>query len=84
MVGVTLVYSRVGRGALVGVASRIPRARVLAAVVVGCHLLALRGLWQRLATRLPAPVMGAGYAAVLLLALVLAPNAGKAFIYFQF
>jgi alginate O-acetyltransferase complex protein AlgI len=33
---------------------------------------------------LPAPVMGFGYAAVLTLALVLAPDSGKAFIYFQF
>ena len=30
------------------------------------------------------PVLGLGYAVVLTLALLLAPDAGKAFIYFQF
>ncbi len=54
------------------------------AVVVLCHALAHRGLWDRVAVRVPAPVMGFGYAFVLTLALVLAPDAGKAFIYFQF
>jgi len=56
----------------------------LAMVVVLCHVVALRGLWNRLALRLPEPVLGIAYAAVLTLALVLAPGAGKAFIYFQF
>jgi alginate O-acetyltransferase complex protein AlgI len=54
------------------------------AVVALCHALAAGGTWKRLAVRLPAPVLGFGYAAVLTLALVLAPDAGKAFIYFQF
>jgi alginate O-acetyltransferase complex protein AlgI len=54
------------------------------AVVALCHVLAQRGLWKRMAVRLPAPVMGFGYAVVMTLALVLAPDAGKAFIYFQF
>jgi alginate O-acetyltransferase complex protein AlgI len=54
------------------------------AVVVLCHALARRGWWERLAARLPAPVLGAGYAAVLTVTLVLAPAAGRAFIYFQF
>jgi alginate O-acetyltransferase complex protein AlgI len=49
-----------------------------------CHALAMRGHWRRLAPRLPAPVMGLGYATVLTLALVLAPEEGKQFIYFQF
>jgi alginate O-acetyltransferase complex protein AlgI len=53
-------------------------------VVVISHVLAYSGLWKRLALRTPAPVMGFGYAAVLTFALVLAPDAGKAFIYFQF
>ena len=34
--------------------------------------------------RLPAPVLGFGYATVLSLALVLAPSASRAFVYFQF
>jgi alginate O-acetyltransferase complex protein AlgI len=53
-------------------------------VVVLCHVLGQRGLWKRLNAALPAPVKGAGYAAVLTLALVLAPQAHKAFVYFQF
>ena len=54
------------------------------AVVALCHALAQRGLWKSIAIRLPAPVLGCGYAMVLTLALVLAPDQGKAFIYFQF
>jgi alginate O-acetyltransferase complex protein AlgI len=53
-------------------------------VVAICHALAHTGVWKRMAIRLPAPVMGFGYATALSLALVLAPDAGKAFIYFQF
>jgi alginate O-acetyltransferase complex protein AlgI len=54
------------------------------AAVVLCHALAHRGLWNRISVRLPAPVMGFGYALVLTLALLLAPDTGKTFIYFQF
>ena len=54
------------------------------AVVALCHALAHRGLWKKIAIRLPAPALGCGYAMVLTLALVLAPDQGKAFIYFQF
>jgi alginate O-acetyltransferase complex protein AlgI len=53
-------------------------------LVIICHALAHRGLWKRLAPRVPAPVLGFGYATVLTLALVLAPATGKTFIYFQF
>jgi alginate O-acetyltransferase complex protein AlgI len=53
-------------------------------VMVLCHALAQRGLWKRIAVRLPAPALGFGYAVVLTLSLVLAPDSGKAFIYFQF
>jgi alginate O-acetyltransferase complex protein AlgI len=56
----------------------------MVAVIVLCHALAQRGIWKKLAARLPAPVLGFGYAAVLSLSLVLAPVAGKTFIYFQF
>jgi alginate O-acetyltransferase complex protein AlgI len=55
-----------------------------ALLVVVCHALGQRGLWQRLAARLPAPVLGAGYALTLTVAMLLAPAAGKPFIYFQF
>jgi alginate O-acetyltransferase complex protein AlgI len=54
------------------------------AVVVVCHVLGQRGLWNRIAARLPAPMVGFGYALAVTLALVLAPSSGKAFIYFQF
>ncbi len=57
---------------------------VLTALVMACHLLVSSGLWKRIAERLPAPVLGVGYAIVLSLALLLSPLAGKAFIYFQF
>ena len=53
-------------------------------VVVVCHLLARRKLWQRIAERLPAPVLGAGYAMLLAVCLLFAPMTEKAFIYFQF
>jgi alginate O-acetyltransferase complex protein AlgI len=55
----------------------------LAAVAV-CHLLARSGWWRRAAVRLPGPALGVGYGMALTLALLLAPDAGKAFIYFQF
>jgi alginate O-acetyltransferase complex protein AlgI len=53
-------------------------------VMAVCHALGQSGLWKKVAPRVPAPVLGLGYAVVLTLALVLAPDAGKAFIYFQF
>ncbi|HEX4614151.1 MAG TPA: hypothetical protein VH092_38565 [Urbifossiella sp.] len=55
-----------------------------AGFVLLCHLLVTRGLWQRLYDRLPAPVLGAGYAACLCAAMVLAPDSGSSFIYFNF
>ena len=48
-----------------------------------CHGVACWVPWKRL-WRLPAPIQGFAYASALLLAEVLAPDAGKAFIYFQF
>ncbi|HJT33524.1 MAG TPA: MBOAT family protein [Pirellulales bacterium] len=57
---------------------------VLATVVFACHLAGLAGLWQKLSVRLPAPLVGMSYALLLTVTLVLAPDAGKAFIYFQF
>ena len=53
-------------------------------LMVICHLLARSGAWKRMSVRLPAPVMGFGYALAMTIALVLAPDSGKAFIYFQF
>ena len=57
---------------------------VLAVVVFFAHLLALHPRWPRLAEVLPSPVRGLGYAAAITAALLLAPDAGQAFIYFQF
>ncbi len=53
-------------------------------VVVAAHLVRHFGLWQRWNWRMPPSLLGAGYAAALMVALVLAPHGGKAFIYFQF
>src|SRR5262249_43656323 len=44
------------------------------AVVALCHALAQRGHWKKVSARLPAPVVGFGYALVLTVALVLAPD----------
>jgi alginate O-acetyltransferase complex protein AlgI len=52
-------------------------------LLVAGHLAGRAGLWRRLA-RVPAPVLGVAYALALTLTLVLAPPAGKTFIYFQF
>jgi alginate O-acetyltransferase complex protein AlgI len=49
-----------------------------------CHLLGQSGAWKRWSVRIPAPVMGFGYATAMTVALVLAPDSGKAFIYFNF
>ncbi|MGH7223895.1 MAG: MBOAT family O-acyltransferase, partial [Gemmataceae bacterium] len=55
-----------------------------AGVVAAAHLVRHFGLWQRWTWRMPAELLGVSYAAVLMVALVLAPHGGKAFIYFQF
>ena len=54
------------------------------ACVAICHLFGQTGWWPRWAPRMPAPVMGFGYATVIILTMLLAPDSGKAFIYFQF
>ena len=55
-----------------------------AVVLLTAQALMRRGTWQPVLARLPAPVLGMTYAAALTIALLLAPNGGKAFIYFQF
>jgi alginate O-acetyltransferase complex protein AlgI len=54
------------------------------AVMAVCHVLGQRGVGQKIAAKLPAPALGFGYAAVLTISLLLAPDAGQSFIYFQF
>lgn len=49
-----------------------------------CHYLGSTGIWQKIALRTPAPILGFGYAMALTLALVLMPDNGHSFIYFQF
>jgi alginate O-acetyltransferase complex protein AlgI len=56
---------------------------LLAGVAIA-HFCGVTGLAHRLDTRLPASAVGIAYAAAVVVALVLAPDAGKVFIYFQF
>jgi D-alanyl-lipoteichoic acid acyltransferase DltB (MBOAT superfamily) len=49
-----------------------------------CQWLVRSGAWAAIYIRLPAPVLGVGYALCLCGALVLAPDNGTTFIYFQF
>ncbi len=49
-----------------------------------CQWLVRSGVWAKVYPRLPAPVLGTGYAVCLCAALVLAPDNGTTFIYFQF
>jgi alginate O-acetyltransferase complex protein AlgI len=53
-------------------------------VVAVCHGLGQKRQWQRIADRLPAPILGASYAFMLTVTLVLAPGWSAPFIYFQF
>ena len=55
-----------------------------ALILLACYVVGRRNLWLKAADRLPAPVLGAGYALLLALCLVLAPVTEKSFIYFQF
>jgi alginate O-acetyltransferase complex protein AlgI len=54
------------------------------AVVFICHIVKRFDLWPKWQLRLPASLLGFGYAAAATLALVLAPSGNKPFIYFQF
>src|SRR5262249_15582247 len=69
-----------------GLASRVPvRAFWLAALAVALgHLLGQRGVLRRLRARRPVPVQGMALGCLLTVALLLAPDASKAFVYFQF
>jgi alginate O-acetyltransferase complex protein AlgI len=54
------------------------------AAVAVAHALGWRGTGERLWERLPAPVRGLSFGALLTAAMVLAPGTSQAFIYFQF
>jgi alginate O-acetyltransferase complex protein AlgI len=59
-------------------------AWALLALVLMCHLLGTFVNLKRIERKLPAPVLGATLAALLLLAQLLMPESGATFIYFQF
>jgi alginate O-acetyltransferase complex protein AlgI len=69
-----------------GLESKMPvRVFWLAAAAVALgHLLGQREVLGKLGGRLPAPLQGLALATLLTAALVLAPDASKAFVYFQF
>jgi hypothetical protein len=69
-----------------GLGMPMSRWNVLMTVVVllGCCAVGRSKLWPSVADRIPAPLMGTGYALLLGLCLLLAPISEKAFIYFQF
>jgi D-alanyl-lipoteichoic acid acyltransferase DltB (MBOAT superfamily) len=54
------------------------------ALLFACQTLVRLGVWEKIYRRLPAPVLGTGYAMCLCAALILAPDNGTTFIYFQF
>jgi alginate O-acetyltransferase complex protein AlgI len=53
-------------------------------LIATAHVLAEQGLVGKGARRLPAPVLGFGYALALTASLLLAPDAARPFVYFQF
>jgi alginate O-acetyltransferase complex protein AlgI len=69
-----------------GLALPFPASRLwvpAAALAIG-HALAYDGAWKRLIARLPAPAVGFGQAAIIMLAILFAAGSDKAFVYFQF
>jgi alginate O-acetyltransferase complex protein AlgI len=56
----------------------------LLGVMAIAHAIGTTGGWRRWSVRVPAPALACGYVIAVNLALVLAPDAGKTFIYFQF
>ncbi len=56
----------------------------LVLLLFACQWLVRSGAWAAVYRRLPPPVLGTGYAVCLCAALVLAPDGGRAFIYFRF
>ena len=69
-----------------GLGTPLPRQSlyVLFGVVLLCHLLGHKDRWKKVLEAIPAPARGVAYACATCVALVLAPDSGKTFIYFQF
>ncbi len=55
----------------------------LAMVALG-HAMMVRGAWKVLSARCPAPVLGFGFAILLIMTMLLSPDTSKVFMYFQF
>jgi hypothetical protein len=68
-----------------GLGTPLPRLSLVSTLIFMwiCHAAACWAPWKKM-WRLPAPIQGFAYAAALVLAQVLTPDTGKAFIYFQF
>jgi alginate O-acetyltransferase complex protein AlgI len=81
------MYTRLfGPAASIGRELPMPAAGfwLTAAVMLAAHILGRSGVWIRPTLRLPAPMLGCGYALLFGMALLLAPQGMKPFIYFQF
>ncbi len=59
-------------------------AWALLLLVLGCHLIGTFVNLKQIERRLPAPVLGAALAGLLLLVQLLVPENGASFIYFRF
>jgi alginate O-acetyltransferase complex protein AlgI len=67
-----------------GVTLPLVSVLVLIGIATAAHLLGESGIWRRWWKRMPSAALALGYASIALLAALLAPASGKAFIYFQF
>jgi alginate O-acetyltransferase complex protein AlgI len=57
---------------------------ILAGALVLAHIAVRAGIWKRFSSSVSAPIWGAAYAILATGAMILAPEAGAIFIYFQF
>ncbi len=69
-----------------GLRTPLPRVGLVYTLILLwlCHGIGHFRLWKKMTWRIPAPMQGFGYAVLAALIQVLTPDAGKAFIYFQF
>ncbi|MCI0456412.1 MAG: MBOAT family protein [Gemmataceae bacterium] len=83
--GAWTMMTRMVTGAVGSVAPLQPRWLLLTVAVVALgHYLGQRTVLNRLSQRVPAELQGMALAVMFTVALVLAPDASKAFVYFQF
>jgi alginate O-acetyltransferase complex protein AlgI len=83
--GTAAVFARLF-SVIPGKASPLPGVSLwlLLGAMALAHAIGATGGWRRWSARMPAPALACGYVIAVNLALVLAPDAGKTFIYFQF